>query len=106
MNFPPDRRSFFAASTFSGQKILWLVAASYHGPVLIRGTGPDATSPLRFSTTDSPLRSEVRLPREPETGPARYADTYVRVRKPGCYDWQVDGTNFSYTITFRVVAAS
>ena len=106
MTFPPDRRSVFAGSAFSGQKILWLVAASYHGPVLIRGIGPHNTTPVRFSTTDGPLRPEVRLPPEPAAGPARYTDTYVRVRRPGCYAWQVDGSTFTYTITFRVAAGS
>ena len=106
MTFPPDRRSVFVGSAFSGQKILWLVGPSYHGPVLIRGIGPHNTMPVRFSTTDGPLRPEVRLPPEPAAGPARYTDTYVRVRRPGCYAWQVDGSTFTYTITFRVVAGS
>jgi hypothetical protein len=106
MTFPPDPRGVFAGSRFSGQKVLWVIVAGYHGPVLIRGSGLNASSPLRFSTTDGPLQSEVRLPREPATAPARYTDTYVRVREPGCYDWQVDGVTFSYTITFRVVAGS
>ncbi len=105
MRFPPDR-SVFAGSAFSGQKILWLVASSYHGPVLIRGVGLRDTTPVRFSTTDGPLRTEVRLPPEPAAGPARYTDAYVRVRGPGCYAWQVDGSNFTYTSTFRVVRGS
>jgi hypothetical protein len=107
MTFPPDPIGGFARSQYSGQRILWLVAPSYDGPILIRGWQLDGTHPVRFSTVDGPLLTELQLPPGTNFGGGwRQRFVYVRVRIPGCYAWQIDGTSFSYTITFRVTAGT
>ena len=35
----------------------------------------------------------------------RYVPSYTRVRGPGCYAYQIDGTTFSRVIVFRAVSA-
>src|SRR5207245_4869858 len=103
MAFPPDPRSGFAGSKFSGMRIGLLVAPSYDGPILIRGWQLDGTHPVRFSTVDSPLLSEIQLPPGTNFGGGwRERFAYVRVRVPGCYAWQIDGASLSYTIAFHV----
>jgi hypothetical protein len=32
---------------------------------------------------------------------ARYRPSYTRLRGPGCYAYQVDGTSFSRVVVFR-----
>ena len=52
--------------------------------------------------------AELQLPpgrSNPDTskGGWRNWPSYTRVQTPGCYAYQVDGTNFSYVIVFRAV---
>ena len=35
----------------------------------------------------------------------RYRPSYTRVRGPGCYAYQVDGTSFSRVIVFEAIVA-
>ena len=107
MTFPPDPHSGFAGSHYSGMRIFWITAPTYHGPILIRGWQLGGTHPVRFSTLDGPLLPDVQLPPGTNLGGGwRQQILYVRVRMPGCYAWQVDGTSFSYTIAFHVTAAT
>jgi hypothetical protein len=34
----------------------------------------------------------------------QHRPSFTRVRAPGCYAWQVDGTTFSRMVVFRAVA--
>jgi hypothetical protein len=77
------------------QKLLWFVHPSYRGPVLVRGSKTDGTVRVRFERGRIPP-AELRLP--PGT---RDRPSYVRIRKPGCYAFQIDGLTFSRTIVFR-----
>jgi len=77
------------------QKLLWFVHPRYRGPVLVRGSKTDGTVRVRFERGRIPP-AELRLPAGTRARPS-----YVRVRKPGCYAFQIDGLTFSRTIVFR-----
>ncbi len=79
------------------QKVLWFVHPRYRGPVLIRGHEIGGTSVVRFERGRIPP-AELRLP--PGT---RDRPSYTRIKQPGCYAYQIDGTTFSRTIVFRAV---
>jgi hypothetical protein len=102
--FRPDE---WGRGPWAGQKVLWFVRPDYKGPVLIRGRRLDGTQWMRFDGGATP-RSEIRLARGETvtwTGQApgsRGRPSYVRVRAPGCYGVQVDGTTFSEVVVFPV----
>ncbi len=110
--YPPEPHGVFAGSLWSGQKVLWFVAPSYRGPVLIRGARLDGTEILRFDNGKVPP-AELRIPVAARGGnpPAqklvgqRYRPSYTRLRATGCYGYQIDGTSFSRVIVFNAVAA-
>ena len=88
-------------------KVLWIVDPdAYSGPVLVRGRQLDGPNEMRFGPGSSPI-SELRLdPKEAITGGEGdwpNWPTYTRVRTPGCYAYQIDGTSFTKVITFRAV---
>ena len=96
----------FAGSHWSGQKVLWVAAPGYLGPILIRGAQVDGAGGVGFNVSGGgPPLAELRFP----AGGAGFATdrgyrnwpSYTRVRAPGCYAYQVDGANFSYVIIFR-----
>ena len=80
--------------------MLWFVLPSYHGPVLVRGIGLDNPYRVRFERGRTPP-TELRLPVGTKDRPS-----YVRIRKPGCYAFQIDGLTFSRSIVFRAVSGS
>jgi hypothetical protein len=103
--YPPRPESGWAESGWGGTKVLWVIAASYHGPVLVRGRQLDGPNEARFQdgrpgfTRETALRppAELRL-----TGPETRANpATTRLRAPGCYAYQVDGRRFSYLIVFE-----
>ena len=86
-------------------KILWIVDSRYQGPVLIRGARIDKRGRL---FPDQGLDLELRLPRASSSATDwRSRPTLARIAVGGCYGFQVDGDDFSTTITFpaRVVPA-
>ena len=93
-------------SEWSGNKVLWVGAPTYRGPVLIRGRQLDGPNLVRFENGTLPP-AELRL--DPLGGSApggwQHRPTYTRVRAPGCYAYQVDGTTFSRVVVFRAVVA-
>jgi hypothetical protein len=101
----------FDSRNWAGQKVLWFVLPGYRGPVLVRGARIDAPGRVRFQRGDvPPLRLRItRSPAEPGTPvptDARYVPSYTRVRGPGCYAYQIDGTSFSRVVVFRTVWTS
>jgi hypothetical protein len=74
--------------------------------VLIRGRQLDGANEVRFGGEFLPL-AEHRLPATPRqlAGRFRFERTFSRVRTPGCYAYQIDGTTFSYLVVFKVRAA-
>jgi hypothetical protein len=90
-------------------KVLWLSRIEYNDPALIRGHRLDGPEEIRFNDGARP-DPELRFPAG-STGAwgAGYPDTrqlpsYSRFEAPGCYAWQVDGLDFSYTIVFEVAS--
>lgn len=92
----------FVGSAWRGAEVIWRSAPSYHGPVLIRGHQLGAAGVVGFGEGHVPydqlqlLDSAQGTPR----GPGRTWPSFTRVKAPGCYAYQVDGTSFSYVIVF------
>jgi hypothetical protein len=104
--YPVQRSQTWYPSRWSGNKVLWTIAPRYGGRLLIRGRQLDGPNLLRFEDGAEPLR-ELRLPPGGPTSVSGYRDipSFTRVRAPGCYAWQVDGTTFSRVIVFRAAVA-
>lgn len=100
------RIGVFAGSPWGGQKVLWVGAPAYRGPVLIRGRQLDGSGELRFGDGIEPP-TQLAFPAG-DRGTAYSADapdwrnwpSYTRVRAPGCYAYQVDGADFTEVISF------
>ena len=88
----PEASTWFG-STWFGNKILWVVDASYDGPVLVRGRQLDGPNEIRFNEG---LLPELRLAAWPAHHPSA-----TRVRASGCYAYQVDGLGFSHLMAFE-----
>jgi hypothetical protein len=107
----PSRAGLFGGSAWGGQKVLWLGTPSYHGPVLIRGRNLTGRSALGFGAGKTP-KAEIDVPPGPAGGVGLNADGwrlwsgYARLRSPGCYGFQIDGTTFSELIIFRACLSS
>ena len=107
----PLRAGPLAGLEWSGQKVLWFVAPRYRGPVLIRGGRLDGPDLVRFQWGVLPS-AELRIQRGPSAARAigvrlvgqRMLPSLTRVRAPGCYAYQIDGSSFSRVIVFSVAA--
>ena len=92
---------------WAGEKVLWFVLPDYKGPVLIRGRRLGGSQLMRFDDGTNPA-AEIRLFTDETvkwTGQvpgSRGRPSFVRVRVPGCYGVQVDGTSFSEVVVFPV----
>ncbi|MEA2369608.1 MAG: hypothetical protein QOH12_2 [Solirubrobacteraceae bacterium] len=102
---PPTGQSGFAGSEWGGQKVLWVAAPGYRGPVLIRGRQLNGPHAVGFGGDRIPS-AEMQLlatgavsPGEPNGW--REWPSYTRLRAGGCYGYQVDGASFSTVIVFR-----
>jgi hypothetical protein len=103
--YPPTaKNTVFGGSDWGGQKVLWVVDPSYHGPVLIRGRRLDGDESVRFDRGREPAQ-QLRLPPAPGNTTGGWANypSYTRLRAAGCYGYQIDGTSFSKVIVFRAV---
>jgi hypothetical protein len=96
----------FIGSSWAGARVTWIAESSYRGPVLIRGARTDGGGgAVGFGEGHVPLDelqflgSGQQAPPPPPGG--RSWLSFTRVRGPGCYAYQVDGTNFSRVIAFR-----
>lgn len=107
--YPPPHggQANFAGSQWGGDKVLWVAAASYRGPVLIRGRQLDGSHAVGFGGDVVP-NAELQLlapggssSGEPEGW--REWPSYTRLRAGGCYGYQVDGATFSSVIVFHAV---
>jgi hypothetical protein len=97
----------FIGSSWRGARVTWSSAPSYTGPVLIRGRQLGGAGAVGFGEGRVPydelqlLARGMGAPRAPGGGREWLSST--RVRSPGCYAYQVDGTSFSSVIVFRAV---
>ncbi len=107
----PSRAGLFGGSAWGGQVLKFIGAPSYHGPVLIRGRKLTEPSGLGFGAGKIPL-AEMDVPGGAAGGVGlnpggwRLWSGYARLRSPGCYGLQVDGTTFSEIIIFRACLSS
>ena len=95
----------FVGSAWLGSQVRWHADASYAGPVLIRGRQIAGSGAVGFGEGHQPY-DELQLldaGQGAPGGPGRTWFTFTRVRKPGCYAYQVDATGFGEVIVFRVV---
>jgi hypothetical protein len=85
-------------------KTLWFARPDYQGPVFIRGRQLDGSHKTVFG--------EAPVLIDPQMGPGATingADGWREwpggtwLRSPGCYAWQIDGTDFSHVIVFEAV---
>ena len=116
VNFSTPDNDAYAGSGWPGMKVIWRLSNQYAGPVLLRGGRIDRPGELRFDhymgavgengdwqngTAHPDLAYDT-------SGSTPMLTTYpsgVRVKAPGCYAVQVDGTSFSNTIVFKVVTS-
>jgi hypothetical protein len=102
-----DERDGFQGE-WGGEKVLWVAAPDFAGPALVRGRELDGPNEVRFGPGVDPA-DELRL--EPDPGvigsPSGWTNwpSYTRVRAPGCYAYQVDTPDRSYTVVFRAERA-
>src|SRR5919198_4038718 len=88
-----------------GEKVFWYVLPSYRGRVLIRGRRLDGPQWVRFGGARLPA-PELRIqPGQTVTwsdqpAGSRGVPSSVRVKAPGCYGFQIDGTSFSRIVVF------
>jgi len=93
---------------WAGGKVFWYVKRSYRGRVLIRGRRLDGPQSLGFNGDKLPAAGELRLESwdtvswKGQIPGSRGIASTVRVRTPGCYGVQIDGTTFSRVVTFAV----
>jgi hypothetical protein len=81
-------------------KVLWIGRPRYRGPILIRGRQLDGRNWLGFESGARPL-ADLQIPPVPSSFRGwRNMPSYTRVRAPGCYGYQIDGTSFSRVIVF------
>jgi hypothetical protein len=106
LQFPPPPGLAGQPSKWNAWKHVWIVRAVYQGPVLIRGRQLDGANDIRFGMETTPS-AEHRLPARARqlAGVFRFERTFSRVKNPGCYAYQIDGTTFSYLVVFEVGAA-
>ena len=104
------------SSTWGSQFALFIIAPSYHGPVLARGHQLNGPNPLLFNggldqmsgfdQTTPILLTQLRMEGNPAYGaPWPTFASYLRMQAPGCYGIQLDGDTFSELVIFRVAFA-
>jgi hypothetical protein len=97
----------FAGRSWLGAPVDWVADGSYTGPVLIRGGQIGGSAAIGFGEGATPydelqlLDAGRQAPRVP--GGGRQWLTETRISVPGCYAYQVDGTDFSEVLAFRAV---
>jgi hypothetical protein len=92
----------FLGSAWNGGEVTWGVSGSYSGPVLIRGRELGGSHAVGFGEGHTPY-DELQLLGRAMGAPRGQWPSFTRVRSPGCYAYQVDGTSFSEVIVFRAV---
>lgn len=89
----------FIGSAWDGGRVTW-TASGYSGPVLIRGRELGGPHAVGFGEGHVPYDELQLLGRAMGSPPGQW-QSFTRVRGPGCYAYQVDGTSFSKVIVFR-----
>jgi hypothetical protein len=98
----------FVGSHWLAAHVTWRAAVGYRGPILIRGRRLGGAGVVGFGEGHEPY-DELQLldsgrGETTTSGGGRAWLSLTRVQHPGCYAYQVDGTDFSRVIVFRVRA--
>ncbi len=93
-------------SSWLGARVTWTASPRYTGPVLIRGRRLGGSGAVGFGEGRVPY-DELQLHSTGQgaaPGPAggRAWLSFTRIKSPGCYAYQIDGTSFSTVMVFRV----
>ena len=105
LNATPDTHY---GGPWAGGKVFWYVKRSYRGRVLIRGRRLDGPQSIGFNGDKLPAVGELRIESwdtvswKGQIRGSRGIASTVRVRTPGCYGVQIDGTTFSRVVVFAV----
>ncbi len=96
----------FVGSRWLAAQVTWHAAPGYHGPILIRGRRLGGAGAVGFGEGHEPY-DELQLMNSGRgeattSGGGRAWLSLTRVRRSGCYAYQVDGTSFSRVIVFAV----
>ncbi len=89
----------FVGSAWQGTRVTW-VASGYQGPILIRGRELEGPHAVGFGEGHVPY-DELQLDGGSYGSPPGQWLSFTRVRGPGCYAYQIDGTSFSEVVVFR-----
>ena len=93
--------SAFVDSAWDGGRVTWLETGPYKGPVLIRGGQVGGAESVGFGEGHVP-DDELQLLNPVTTfAEVRQWPSFTRVQGPGCYAYQIDGTNFTEVIVFQ-----
>ncbi len=90
-----------------GIKDVWVIDSAYRGPFLIRGGRIDRPGPVRFRFTPETPQLRALLvddiaPSSEDASTWRFSvPTGAYIRGPGCYAYQIDGTDFTSHIVFE-----
>lgn len=107
MGFAPPQN--YGSDRWGGNKVVWAVAPDVRTDVLVRGHQLDGDSDVRFTYGDLPnsaepltdlvlsAQSTSRLP-----GGWRDFPTATRMRRPGCYAFQIDSEKHTDVIVVLV----
>ena len=82
-------------------KGLWIVEASYLGPVLARGGRIDGSGDVHFDDAQHPPTDELRI--GPSPGGYRDRPSSWSASGLGCYALQIDGLDFTTYVVFAVM---
>lgn len=95
----PDQ-TVWVDRSWGGRKVLWAVDPAERGVVLIRGRQLDGPGLLAFE--DPAIPELVLIPGEYEGLPGGWRDypSYTRLRTPGCYAYQIDTAEGTWTVVF------
>jgi hypothetical protein len=96
----PRQRPDWVDQTWGGEKVLWAVDPAQRGPVLVRGVRLDAPGSLAF---EDPAIAELVLNVEGKEGRGGgWMDypSFTRLRAPGCYAYQIDTTEGTWSVVF------
>lgn len=97
--YPISRRNVYYGSRWSGNKLPWRFdRAAYKGPLLIRGRQLNGMDVLRFGQSAFPA-PDLRVVVED----ADMMPSSTRVRRRGCYGFQLDGLSFTRVIIFEAI---
>jgi hypothetical protein len=92
--YPPD--GVFAGDSWGGQKVLWFLRPGNGDRVLVRGRELGGSYRVRFGLEPSPF-----VPDEMRIAASGDHPSTTRLRKGGCYGYQIDGPTYSRVIVFR-----